>query len=218
MISLIPPILERFRSRPQGERFVLGVVGPPACGKSTIAGEMVRAINEEYGREVAAICGMDAYHRRNAELINAGLHLWKGCHFTFDAAAYLEKLQELKREAGTAISCPIYDRSRSIDPIPDGQIITPDHQLVITEGNYLLMDIGPWSQIRNLLDYSIYLNVDDEIQLTRLMQRHQKSGRSQKEALAKAQSTDLPNTIMVRRYQEAADLRHKPVANFPEKS
>jgi len=197
IFPFINSILERYEAHDPSQRFLIGIIGPPASGKSTLADALLPAINTALGDEVATICRMDGYHMTDAKLQQTGRYLWKGCHFTFEAEAYVSKLEELRAFSGS-LTCPIYDRARSHDPIPNGQTILSSHHIVITEGNYLLLNIEPWNRIPALLDYCIYIDVNDEEQLARLLERHQKAGRTKQEALAKAQSTDLPNTLMIR--------------------
>lgn len=211
-LPFMPQLLEAFPQK-QSARFVIGIVGPPASGKSTLTDQLVEQLNQSLERQIAARLRMDAYHRTNQDLQERGTLLWKGCHFTFDGEAYLQKLRQVRNEPADCW-CPIYDRSRSIDPIPDAQQIKQHHEIVVTEGNYLLTDIEPWRQIANLLDYVIFIDVDPEIQKERLLERHQRSGRSAEEALAKMQSTDLPNTVFIRQSLANIDFKFRPSANF----
>ena len=66
-----------------GERFVVGVAGPPAAGKSTFASELKAALGSR-----AAELGMDAFHFDDAILEARGDRSRKGAPHTFDVEAY----------------------------------------------------------------------------------------------------------------------------------
>ena len=55
--------------------------------------------------------------------------------------------------------------------------IRPEAELVITEGNYLLLDMAPWSDVAPLLDEPWMLRVDGDVRVQRLIDRHQRHGR-----------------------------------------
>ena len=74
---------------------------------------------------------------------------------------------------------------REIEEAVAGTIpILPQTRLIITEGNYLLLDDGPWASVAPLLDEVWYVDVDDQLRNRRLAQRHEAFGRSRQEALA----------------------------------
>jgi len=71
--------------------------------------------------------------------------------------------------------------------------VRPDTPLVITEGNYLLLEEGPWAGVAPLLDEVWYVEVDDGLRIERLLRRHQQFGRSLEAAQAWVAQTDEPN-------------------------
>jgi pantothenate kinase len=78
----------------------------------------------------------------------------------------------------------------------DGAVL-PSTQLVITEGNYLLHDVGPWAGAAAMLDEVWYVDIDDALREARLVRRHQQFGRSAEEARAWVDSTDAPNARLI---------------------
>ena len=50
--------------------------------------------------------------------------------------------------------------------------------LIVTEGNYLLLDTHPWTAIRELLDEAWYVEQDDGVRVERLIARHIATARS----------------------------------------
>jgi pantothenate kinase len=82
--------------------------------------------------------------------------------------------------------------------------VLPQTQLVITEGNYLLLQEGPWAGVAPLLDEVWYVEVCDALRVERLARRHQQFGRSREEALAWVAQTDEPNARRIAATRERA--------------
>lgn len=78
--------------------------------------------------------------------------------------------------------------------------------LIVTEGNYLLSDVGGWAGVAPLLDESWYLQTDDSTRLMRLTYRHQLHGMSHEEADNWARSTDQNNAVLTLQSLPRADL------------
>ncbi|MEM7368874.1 MAG: nucleoside/nucleotide kinase family protein [Bacteroidota bacterium] len=207
----LPAVLQKFSNTDRASRFLVGIVGAPASGKSYLSEVLPPIVNAHFGQEIATSMAMDGYHYYNEQLREKGIFPHKGSHFTFDVQAFTEKLVELK-ESRNPVSCPIYDRSIH-DPTPDANVILPSHRLVFVEGNYLLSRVFPWITLRFLLDVCIFVEVEAEVQFQRLLTRHMAGGQSEQEAAAKARRTDLPNTELVVQDKHRADHVFFPVAN-----
>ncbi|SDL09475.1 Phosphoribulokinase / Uridine kinase family protein [Nocardioides sp. YR527] len=188
-------------SEKTGNRFVLGIVGPPGAGKSTLA-ERLRDVLNEDGR-VAVVAPMDGFHRSNAELDSMGARARKGEPDTFDAEGYVAALRQV-REQRRRVEWPTFSRVTD-EPVPGGVVIDGE-PIVITEGNYLLLDEGPWQDVRGLLDEAWFVDVPDEILVPRLLERFLAGGRSPEEAEAKIAQSDLRNAALVRATRDRADL------------
>jgi pantothenate kinase len=155
----------------RGGRVLLGIVGPPGSGKSTLVEDLVTAAGVP-----AAVVPMDGFHLAQTELLRLGRSDRKGAADTFDAFGYLAMLRRLRLAGGDeTVYAPVFRRDIE-EPVAGAIPVAPDVRLVITEGNYLLRDEAPWNEVRATLDASWYLHVDDELRRQRLVERHQRFG------------------------------------------
>jgi pantothenate kinase len=79
-------------------------------------------------------------------------------------------------------------------------------QVVVTEGNYLLLDDGPWADVRPLLDEVWFLDLDEDLRIERLVARHVRHGRSPAQAREWALGPDQRNAERILATRDAADL------------
>lgn len=182
-----------------GQRRVLGITGAPGAGKGTVA---ERVLGELDGR--AVIVPMDGFHLANVQLRRLGRQDRKGAPDTFDAAGYVSLLRRVK-DAGETVYAPEFHRE--IEESYAGAIaVPPDVPLVITEGNYLLLDTPPWSEVRELLDECWFLAPDDEARVQRLVARHVSHGRTPAEAEEWVRRSDEANAALIASTRARADL------------
>ena len=175
-----------------GRRKLLGLVGAPGAGKSTLAQAIADALGER-----AQIVPMDGFHLAQVELERLGRAARKGAPDTFDAAGYVALLQRLRRQQRDEIVYAPAFRREIEEPIAGAIAVLPQTQLVITEGNYLLLDEGPWAAVAALLDEAWYVDVDEAARRARLVRRHEQFGRSPEEARAWEAATDQPNAVRI---------------------
>lgn len=186
----------------RGGRAILGMAGAPGSGKSTYAAGLVAHLSS-VGHRVAMV-PMDGFHLAHAVLVERGDVAVKGAPRTFDAAGYAALLQRLHSETHHTVWAPAFDRELE-DPVAGSIAVDRDVTLVITEGNYLLLDDGEWAGVRPLLDECWYVDVPDELRRARLAARHRNHGRSPEEAMARTLGSDEANALVVRASRDRAD-------------
>ncbi len=192
-----------------GGRRVLGLAGAPGSGKSTLASALAEAIGPR-----AALVPMDGFHLANVELARLGRVARKGAPDTFDAHGYVALLRRLRHPvAGETVYAPSFRREIE-EPVAGAIPVAPEVRLVITEGNYLLMD-GAFAEVRGLLDESWFVATDEALRDAWLMARHVAFGRSAAAARAWIDDTDLPNARLILATRERADLVVDPWAPDP---
>ena len=185
----------------QGGRRILGLVGPPGAGKSTLAQQLVDALDG-----AAVLLPMDGFHLANVELARLGRAQRKGAPDTFDAAGYVALLQRVRAGGEATVYAPEFRREIE-EPIASAIAIPAGVPLVITEGNYLLLDQHGWAGVRPLLDQAWYVDVDEALRRDRLVERHTRFGRTRDEAVAWESGTDQPNALLIARTARRADWR-----------
>jgi len=182
-----------------GTRHLLGITGPPGAGKTTLALAICAALGD-----AAAFVPMDGFHRSNEELVRIGLRDRKGAPATFDAAGYVALLRRLRHARDAVVLAPEFDRLADA-VVPDAIRVPRDVPLIVTEGNYLLLDDGPWAAIRNLLDAAWYV-ASDETRVGRLIRRHIETGKSPAHAREWVLRSDEANARLIEATRWRADL------------
>ncbi|MFC5140130.1 nucleoside/nucleotide kinase family protein [Actinomycetospora rhizophila] len=183
-------------ARTDGRRRLLGIVGGPGAGKSTLAASLA-------GPEVAVV-GMDGWHLANSVLDRLGRRERKGAPDTFDAAGYVAFLDRVRSREAT-VWAPEFRREIE-EPIAGALEVPPDALVVVTEGNYLLIDEPPWDGIRALLDEVWFVAPEEDVRRARLIARHERHGRSHAEAVARADGSDAANARAIAATAHRADV------------
>jgi len=186
----------------RGRRSILGITGAPAAGKSTYAEQLTAKLIAD-GHRVALV-PMDGYHLAQSVLEERGLADVKGAPQTFDGYGFVALLRRLKEAPDEQIWAPRFDRGLE-DSIAATIGVAPDVTLVVTEGNYLLLDEIPWATVRALLDQCWYVEVPEQLRRSRLETRHRLYGRSPEEARERTYGTDERNAQLIAATAPAAD-------------
>ncbi|MXG91898.1 nucleoside/nucleotide kinase family protein [Nocardioides flavescens] len=186
------------RAAAPSERVLLGLAGAPGAGKSTLGAGLAAA----YGCPVVP---MDGFHLADVELIRRGLLERKGAPETFDAEGYAALLTRLRARPGHTVMAPAFERDLE-QPVAGAIPVPPEARLVVTEGNYLLLDEPRWRAVRECLDSVWHLRLDDAVRRDRLVARHVASGKSPDAARAWVETVDEPNARLVDSAASRADF------------
>jgi pantothenate kinase len=184
-----------------GQRKLVGLVGPPGAGKSTLALALQHAF-----ADISQVVTMDGYHLANVELRRLGRAERKGAPDTFDSAGYAAMLQRLRHQCPDEIVYAPEFRREIEEPVAGAIPVFPQTRLVITEGNYLLLESGHWASVAALLDEVWYVDIDDSLRTNRLTQRHEQFGRSRQDAMEWVSGTDEPNARLIATTRPSANI------------
>ena len=179
---------------PRNQRVLVAIIGAPASGKSTLSDRLYHHLGGD--KAAAAVMPMDGFHFDNGILEERGLLARKGAPETFDVGGLKRTLIALRENRDEDIYVPMFDRSLEISR-GSARAITPHHNIILVEGNYLLLDQAPWNGLHDLFDLSIYLDVPEDTLRERLIERWQRYGFDNATAVHKATSNDLPNAQTV---------------------
>jgi pantothenate kinase len=194
-----------------GERRVLlGVTGSPGAGKTTLVQALAaaRAPDPPPGLapgEWVAHVPMDGFHLADVELRRLGRRDRKGAPDTFDGQGYLNLLRRLRADEPSVVYAPTFERTLE-QPLAAAVPIPPAARLILTEGNYLLLDVEPWSAIAGELDEAWYCALDDETRRDRLTARHVAFGKEPGFAARWVRDVDEANARLISASRTRADL------------
>jgi pantothenate kinase len=184
----------------RGRRAVLGIAGPPGGGKSTLAKMVVAALGDD-----AVLVPMDGFHLAQSELLRLGRRDRMGAADTFDAAGYAALLARARAREDEVLYAPEFRREIE-QPFAGAIAIPRSVPLIVTEGNYLLLDEGDWARVRPQLDEAWYVEMDEETRLGWLIQRHIDFGKTPEEARAWVMRSDQANAAVTAATRDRADV------------
>ncbi|WP_110665006.1 nucleoside/nucleotide kinase family protein [Salinicola halophilus] len=184
-----------------GRRHILGIAGAPGAGKSTAAAALAVALGKR-----TRVVPMDGFHLANRQLAMLGRAGRKGAPDTFDVEGYRALLARLRDAPASAPTIYAPDFAREIEePVAASIEVEAEVSLVITEGNYLLLDGHGWRGVRERLDEVWFVGLDTGEREARLIARHRRFGRSEREARDWVTTTDAPNAVSIEAAAHRAD-------------
>lgn len=191
-------------ARAQG-RVLVGLVGAPGAGKSTLARAVADELAERMGADAVAVVPMDGFHLADVTLDSLGLRERKGAPETFDPDGYAALLGRLRVGGERPVYAPGFERDLE-QPLAAAVTVPASARVVVTEGNYLLLDDPRWHAVAAALDETWFVETDDAVRRERLVERHVRFGKSPEVARAWVETVDQPNAELVAATRPRADL------------
>ena len=187
-------------------RILVMLAAPPATGKSTLVSFLEHLAKSVIPEKRLQAVGMDGFNLRQSHTVEVDgksvpMASIKGAPITFDLDALTRKIREVSE--GNICRWPHYDRQLH-DPVDDA--ITIDADIVLLEGNYLLLDADGWRDLSRYADYTISLTADEEMLRSRLIRRKMKTGMSREDAERFVESSDMRNVRLCLDKTMKADL------------
>lgn len=210
--EIVKPLLGQLADMHDSEkrRILVMLAAPPGAGKSTFVSFLEHMAKEIIPAKKVQAIGMDGFHRRQEYLtshttIVDGKEIpmvdIKGAPMTFDLEALKNKIIELKDNA--VCKWPEYNRMLH-NPVEDA--ITVDGDIVLLEGNYLLLDEDGWRDISEYADYTISMKADPKMLRERLIDRKTASGNTREKAEKFVDFSDMVNVRICLEHSKKADM------------
>ena len=182
---------------------IVGIVGPPGRGKTTVAATLSPCLSVPH-----CVVPMDGFHYPQKTLRALGRRDRMGAPDTFDTKALAELLVRVTQRLEPVVF-PEFDRTVE-EPVPGSITVMPEDELIIVEGNYLLVDDDDWIRIGQLLDVCIYVDIPEDVRLERLTRRHVDFGKSTSEATEWVARVDQANALVIEATKFRADALYRP--------
>jgi len=191
--DLVDQLTQQLAADDAPERLVVGLVGAPGSGKSTISEQLETALKA--AGIFAGLVAMDGFHLSNTVLDELGRRNRKGAPDTFDVEGYLMTLDRVRADGAPQVLVPVYRRDLH-EPVAAGSLVSGTG-VVITEGNYLALETRGWGAARERIDLLIHIDVPEEVLVLRLLNRREDFGMNPLAAGHWVRTVDLPNARLI---------------------
>ncbi len=147
-------IREKFRA---GSRLVVAVGGPPASGKTAFSEALVKSLNDNPEKPIqSCLVSIDGFRLDTSQFESLGILPHWGAKRSFDFDG-IRNLLEGIRVSRSPVFYPVYDRTKE-RAVPGAGVVSPETDIVIVKGNYLLLDDQPWIELETLFDLEFFLD------------------------------------------------------------
>ena len=181
-------------------RYFIALSGPPASGKSTISENLAKDLSAKGYN--SSILQMDGFHYDDLILKEKNLLSKKGAPETFDVMGLINFVSRLHKEDEVVI--PIFDRSLELSR-SSAVIISKNTKVIIVEGNYVLLNSYPWSELHKFFNTTVMINCEKKILEKRLIERWRNFNLPKEKIDEKVYKNDLPNGVNVLKNSIAAE-------------
>lgn len=186
-------------------RLIIAIAGPPGTGKTTTTNLLQARLEQAHGLKVQVV-PMDGFHFDNSILDQIGLRHRKGAPETFDVEGLASLLQRLSLNASQdGIVVPVFDREIDLARA-SARLVPQETQVVLVEGNYLLLKTKPWADLIQYFDQTVMIDSPLDVLHARLMKRWLDHGFSPEEAATRVEENDLMNARLIARNSRCADF------------
>lgn len=213
--NIFIPLLKKLTQmqKEKGSRILVMLAAPPGAGKSTLSSFLKYLSENVDGVKPITVIGMDGFHRYQDYLLSHTIMRdgkeismvdVKGTPETFDLPLLLERIEKVA--SGDECGWPEYDRLKHN---PKEDAITVSGEIVLLEGNYLLLNDDGWNKLKDYADYSVKITADEKILRKRLLDRKIMCGNDYDKAVRFVDYSDMYNVRICLERSSDADLTIK---------
>jgi len=193
----------------KAKRILVMLAAPPGAGKSTLC-SFLQYLAKINNLKPMNIIGMDGFHHYQDYLLahdvirdgkKVNMVDIKGAPITFDLPLLEERIAKVAK--GENCGWPIYNRMLHN---PQDNVIQVDKDIVILEGNYLLLKDEGWNKLSDYADYTIRIDANIDDLRKRLIERKFASNKDLEKATIFVDSSDLVNAKICLENCKDADL------------
>ena len=211
--GIFVPFLDRISKlqAQKSRRILVMLAAPPGAGKTTLLSFLENLWRERGGSQRLQVIGMDGFHRRQEYLKShfvqrdgsqVSMVEIKGAPVTFDLERLTESIRDIA--GGEIRGWPVYDRLLH-NPVENA--VTVDADIVLLEGNYLLLDEDGWRDLRKYADYTVSIRAEESMLRSRLISRRIKTGVGEEASARFVDFSDMPNVRLCLEKTVPADLQ-----------
>ncbi len=210
--NIFVPILKKMKriQEEKGRRILVLLAAPPGAGKSTLLSFLKYLSETNEDLSPITTIGMDGFHRYQDYLTSHKIQRdgksysmvqVKGCPETFDLDLLIDRIKRVSN--GEKCGWPDYNR---MTHNPQEDAIYVDGDIVLLEGNYLLLNHPGWSDIKSFADLTISVSADEDMLRGRLLDRKIKSGNTPEKAAEFVDFSDMHNVRICLNDSVKADI------------
>lgn len=228
LATKIEDAVQSARAGEEGNKpLIIGIAGIPGAGKSTLVtalAEVMRGRDKAEATGPVAVMPMDGFHLPRSALDQMSdpetAHARRGAPFTFDPVGFCSCLSNVRAAlmAGKDCVVPTFDHEAG-DPVEAGLTIAGNTQVVLVEGNYVLLgrlgralgdpEWKDWEPLEDLLDLKWFLSCSVEVAMERVALRNMNNPGWESLSLAQARErvadNDRINALLVAQSGKHAD-------------
>lgn len=189
----------------KGTRFLIGIAGESASGKTTFVQNAIRScIAEEHSDIYTIVCCDDYYYDWSKELKDAGSYeafFAKGYSFDTPDAVNLDLMKEhlISLKNGSAVRSPDYDFA-TCESKQCGVLKKPS-KIIVNEGLYVLNE-----GVRDVMDVRVYVFTPFDIIKDRWYIRAESRGKTGKAADMQFENVNFTAQTYIRPAMQTADI------------